>query len=452
MNSIIAWNNQKAITTEQFLNDVYTVADYLPDANKAINLCSNRYAFLVSFCAIIIRHQTNILPPNQLPEIINTLIPVEDDTYCITDKAELSHSSAQTNPIPLQHKIDLKLKHDCILFPELAQPTQSHPLNIPYIAEDLICAITYTSGSTGTPKPQFKRWRSLFNIAHKTQQSLAQYQKGTSLTLLATVPSQHMFGLETSIMLPLQAGHAMHDQQPFFPETIKEILTQIPGHKALITTPMHIKSCVENKLEWPPLDFILSATAPLPSSLATQAEHLFNTSALEIYGCSEAGTIATRQCTKNPHWNPIQGIKLNQTEHKILLTSDDFDDKIFLPDRIKIHNDGYFELLGRNENNINIGGKRTTLEELNVHLNAIHGVVDGTFFLPDEDNQKTTRLLAFVVTDELNSKQITKALRLKIDALFLPRPIYIVNSLPRSATGKLPRKSLLNLLKKVTLK
>ena len=35
------------------------------------------------------------------------------------------------------------------------------------------------------------------------------------------------------------------------------------------------------------------------------------------------------------------------------------------------------------------------------------------------------------------------ALRARVDAAFLPRPLYFVDALPRNATGKLPRETLL---------
>ena len=38
-----------------------------------------------------------------------------------------------------------------------------------------------------------------------------------------------------------------------------------------------------------------------------------------------------------------------------------------------------------------------------------------------------------------------QALRVRIDAAFLPRPLVLVDALPRDATGKLPRDALLRL-------
>ncbi len=69
--------------------------------------------------------------------------------------------------------------------------------------------------------------------------------------------------------------------------------------------------------------------------------------------------------------------------------------------------------------------------------------MDGAFFMPDEiDPDGVTRLVAFVVAPTLTAAQITAALRTRIDAAFLPRPIVLVERLPRQLTGKLPRESL----------
>jgi acyl-coenzyme A synthetase/AMP-(fatty) acid ligase len=82
---------------------------------------------------------------------------------------------------------------------------------------------------------------------------------------------------------------------------------------------------------------------------------------------------------------------------------------------------------------------------LNQQLNAIAGVDDGVFFMPDEREGGVTRLMAFVVAPGLSHNAIAAALRDRVDAVFLPRPLYLVNSLPRNAVGKLPRETLLQL-------
>jgi acyl-coenzyme A synthetase/AMP-(fatty) acid ligase len=81
-------------------------------------------------------------------------------------------------------------------------------------------------------------------------------------------------------------------------------------------------------------------------------------------------------------------------------------------------------------------------------LNSIPGVRDGAFVVPEEGDGAVRRLAAFAVAPGLSSEFIVAVLRQRIDPAFLPRPLYIVESLPRNETGKLPRARLDELLAK----
>jgi acyl-coenzyme A synthetase/AMP-(fatty) acid ligase len=100
-----------------------------------------------------------------------------------------------------------------------------------------------------------------------------------------------------------------------------------------------------------------------------------------------------------------------------------------------------------------VAGKRTSLSYLNLQLNAVPGVVDGAFFWPEHDDLSkldgVTRLTAFVVAPGLDVAQLQAALRLCIDAAFMPRPLYLVDALPRNATGKLPHADLQDLARRM---
>ena len=94
---------------------------------------------------------------------------------------------------------------------------------------------------------------------------------------------------------------------------------------------------------------------------------------------------------------------------------------------------------------VNVAGKRTSLAHLNHLLCAIPGVIDGAFFNPDEGTREVSRLTAFVVTRTLTPETILAQLRRKTDAVFLPRPLHLVEKLPRADTGKLPQAALAEL-------
>ena len=100
---------------------------------------------------------------------------------------------------------------------------------------------------------------------------------------------------------------------------------------------------------------------------------------------------------------------------------------------------------GRAADMINIAGKRSSLAHLDHHLRAIDGVIDGAFLMPDAERGSVIRLVAFAVAPGRSADAVLADLRQRIDAAFLPRPLLLVQSLPRNDVGKLPRETLLRL-------
>ena len=48
-------------------------------------------------------------------------------------------------------------------------------------------------------------------------------------------------------------------------------------------------------------------------------------------------------------------------------------------------------------------------------------------------------LAAFVVAPQLTAAELRQALRLRVDAAFLPRPLVFVDALPRTVSGKVQK-------------
>jgi len=196
----------------------------------------------------------------------------------------------------------------------------------------------------------------------------------------------------------------------------------------------------------PPIDRILSATAPLPAALAERAEAMLGAPVQEIYGCTETGQIATRQITQSPLWSLMRDIQLRGDADGVIASGGHIEEEVRLGDIIEQLPEGHFRLLGRHTDLINIAGKRTTLGYLNQQLLAIAGVEDGCFYMPDDSmtdqSTRITRPCAIVVAPTLSRSVLLAALRQRIDAIFLPRPLIFVERLPRNSTGKLPRAAL----------
>ena len=99
-----------------------------------------------------------------------------------------------------------------------------------------------------------------------------------------------------------------------------------------------------------------------------------------------------------------------------------------------------FFLHGRLNDLINIAGKRNSLDYLNHQLLGIEGVHDGAFFMPDDnEHDAVVRLMAFAVAPGMTRAELQAALKKRIDSTFLPRPLVLLDALPRNSTGKLPR-------------
>ncbi len=101
-------------------------------------------------------------------------------------------------------------------------------------------------------------------------------------------------------------------------------------------------------------------------------------------------------------------------------------------------------MLGRATDLVKIGGKRSSLGALTAELNNVPGVADGVFWLPDlaAGGHAEPRLSAFAVAPGVEKAAILAHLRERIDQVFLPRPLVLVQSLPRNAAGKLSREDL----------
>ena len=414
----------QAVSGMHLLQDAWALAETLPDRPYVLNLCENRYRFLVGFAAALLRGQISLLPPNRAPLALRRLAEAYPGAYCLTECRDL--------PDGLEP----------FVYPHGNTRASSHAPRNPLIPADQVAVIAFTSGTTGQSQPHAKTWRTLRESARLIGESL-EIPSGSRATFIATVPPQHMYGLETTILVPLCHGGTLHEGKPFFPGDIRLALDSVPAPRILITTPVHLRACLDEGKPLPPLEFIVSATAPLSRELAQTVERLCETRVLEIYGCTEAGSIACRRTTDGPLWQAFEGVHFVDTgKGSRCVKADHLPQPIPLNDVIEIYEAGRFSLHGRGADLVNIAGKRTSLGALNQALCEIDGVRDGTFFMPDEVEGKTIRLTAFAVAPCLSPERIMKELRSRIDPVFLPRPLHLIASLPRSETGKLSRQAL----------
>ena len=429
-NSVFAHSGGTPVSVSQFLHHVAQLAAQLPDATHVLNLCVDRYRFTVGFAAALLRRQVNLLPPNQTPDLFGRLKRTYPRAYCLVDN-DVEHQ-------PFEAKA----------FPDL-EDGPGHSAEIPLIPATQVAAIVLTSGSTGDPTPHVKTWAALTRSVTAELERL-KIKPGSNTAIVGTVPPQHMFGLESTVVLPMQGGMAIHSTRPFYPADITGQLETLPRPRALVTTPIHLRTLIAESDALPQADFLICATAPLSPQLAAAAEKGFGAPLYEVYGCTEAGQVATRRTVKTSEWWALPGIVLRQDLKGTWIHGGHVDTDVLLNDVIELRGRDRFLLHGRKADLVNIAGKRTSLAHLNYHLNSIEGVRDGVFVVPEAEGDTVTRLMALVVAPTMTRQALLKALRRRIDPAFLPRPLCFVESLPRNATSKLPRDALATLMSELT--
>jgi acyl-coenzyme A synthetase/AMP-(fatty) acid ligase len=423
----VAFQDERPIPVTAFLADVEALAARLPAHAHVVNLCVDRYRFSVGFAAALVRRQVNLLPPGTAPELLRELAASYPRLYALIDA-----------PVP-----DCPLETVTV---EEGMQARSQAA-VPAFDAGQLAAIAFTSGSTGKPTPNPKRWGALVHGAQAEARALG--LGANAATVVGTVPAQHMYGLESTVMLALHNGFALQARRPFYPADIRKALEQAPeqapGGRVLITTPVHLRALLEEERQLPALQLIVCATAPLPVAMAAEAERRYAAPLLEVYGFTEAGQVATRRPAAAPQWRTMPGVRLRCDERGVWFGGGHVEVEALASDVIEALDAERFVLHGRSADMVNVAGKRTSLAYLNHQLASIPGVEDGVYFLPDDGGDAVTRLMAFVVAPGLAAEAVLAALRARIDAVFLPRPLHMVPALPRNATGKLPREALVRL-------
>ena len=425
---IVAWRGAQAVSAAQFLAHVQQVAACLPTASAAVNLCEDRYAFLVAFCAIALRGQANLLPSSRVPQAVMEVMAAHPGSYALGE--------LPLDPAPQGYR----------QMPALDAPELGSDMTALLLPADQVVAIGYTSGSTGVPKAYPKTWRS-FHASNAGNLRALRAIVGARFDVVATVPPQHMYGMETSVLLPLLGDVGVHAARPFFPADVADALAQTEGPRVLVITPIHLRALIEAGVALPPIAAMVSATAPMPPEVAAAAEQRFGAPLLEVFGSTETCVIASRRAATDEPWTLYDGVHLHPQPDGTLVEAPPLAQPITLADIVALQDEGRrFRLCGRHADLLEIAGKRASLGDLTRRLLAVPGVRDGVVLQLDGDVIGVKRIAALAVAPGMDEQAILDVLRHSVEPVFLPRPLRLVDALPRNETGKLPRAALLELL------
>jgi len=414
-----------SLTSGRTLALATSLAQTLPSAPAAVNLCERRENFLVGFLALLIRGQACLLPPSRAPDVVAEVLREHPGAWRLDDAAVERLCSVEDLP----------------------------PGNAPEVDPDRVVVVGYTSGSTGRPKANPKAWGSFVAStrlnAERLREVIATGGAGSLPWIVATVPSQHMYGMEMSVLLPLLAGMAIHGGHPLYPADVAAALGEVPAPRVLVTTPVHLRALLQSGVDLPTVAAIVSATAPLTRELAGAVEQRFQAPLLEFFGSTETCVIASRRPATGAAWRTYAGVELRPHEAGTTVDAPWFPEPVELQDVVEPGEDGTFLVRGRNADMVEVGGKRASLADLTRRLLAVPGVTDAVVFQPEGPaGSVVRRLVALAVAPGLTEAEVLAGLASAMDPVFLPRPLVLVSRLPRNDVGKLPRDQLLAALRR----
>ncbi len=423
----VLWSHGKTVTVRELMQRVAAVARALPEGRHLINLCEHRDYFLVACCAALVRGHTNLLPSSRAEGVVEEVAAANPGSYRCDDS--FVKGAWQ------------KVRSEKLLKQDLAYCNFELP-------GDHVAVKAFTSGSTGIPQGHTKLWRSFSRSsalnAMRMREVLDPVHGPARPWIVATVPPQHMYGLETSVLLALLSDMAVHAGRPLFPADIAAALAEVPEPRVLVTTPVHMRAIAAAGQAFPRTALVLSATAPLDAALSKEIEKQLDTTVLEMFGSTETCVIATRRTSSEQAWHLYPEVILEPDADGVAVNAPWFAAPMRLQDLIERRPGNRFVIRGRNADMVEVAGKRASLADLTRRLLSIPGVQDAVVFQPDATSSGAVRrVAALVVAPGLTTESITEQLARSVDPAFIPRPLVRVPSLPRNEVGKLPRESLL---------
>lgn len=415
---LVVWKDAQC-TVGEFRHAAHALSEELPAGPRALVACDDRATFLWAVLACWSARRTVVLPPPDMAQMLTAAGQTYFDCV-ITDRADF----AAGNHAELKRINFSQLQH-ALLNTRTTNGSDALPASHN-------AAVFFTSGSSGTPVAQAKTWRQLVEAAAAMSELL---QMRDSHPLVGgTVVHSHMFGFEMLVMQALHGSARVYANRVVYPSDLLAFAATSGFEKWLVTTPYHLGVFVDAGKWAPGLQRIVSATMPLDRELATSVEEACGAEVHEIYGSTEAGCIATRRTRFDEAWRPSADLRISIEHGKARLHGRRVGGTLALSDRIELQADG-FRLLGRDSDLVKVAGKRASLQGLTQILCGIEGVKEGCFVDSTRFGQK--RLAAVVVAPGMSGKSLREAMAAVIDATFLPRPLLLVNELPRDANGKL---------------
>jgi len=336
---------------------------------------------------------------------------------------------------------------------------------------DDVALVLHTSGSTGRPKrvPILHR-----NLTASTANIVAHYSLTPRDVALCVMPLFHVHGLVASTLSTLQSGGTVAVPNKFNPlsfwRTVRDSgatwYSAVPTiHNLLLSRAKERQPGLEG------LRFIRSCSAALPPEMMTKMENLFGAPVLEAYGMTEA----SHQMSSNPQpprarkpgsVGPGTGVAIgimddagnllaggergevviqgpnvvSEYENNPEANAKSFTNGWFRTgDQGFLDPDGYLTLTGRLKELINRGGEKIGPREIDEVLLTHPSIAEAVAFGVPHPMWGEEVAAAIVLKEPQTEAAILAFCKERLADFKMPKKLYVVETIPRTATGKIQR-------------
>jgi acyl-CoA synthetase (AMP-forming)/AMP-acid ligase II len=339
---------------------------------------------------------------------------------------------------------------------------------------DDVALVLHTSGTTSRPKQVPLRHR---NLLASVDNIMGTYGLQPTDRSLCVMPLFHVHGLMASAMATLASGGIVVVPTRFDALTFWTLVEEhgITWYTAVPT--IHQMLLMRNRGERPAgaeqLRFIRSCSSALTQETMRQIESRFGAPALEAYGMTEAshqmasnpmppadrraGTVGTGTGVRIGIMNEKGGMVASGSTGEVVIqgpsvinsyannpeaNASSFSNGWFRTgDQGVLDADGYLSLTGRLKEMINRGGEKIAPREIDEVLLQHPAVAEAVAFGSPHPRWGEEVVAAVVLRSEATEKELIAFARGRLADFKVPANVYIVQEIPRTATGKIQRRT-----------
>lgn len=290
-------------------------------------------------------------------------------------------------------------------------------------------ALTFhTSGTSGPPRPHRHRLEDL----QQEVEALAELFPETR-RIISLVPSHHIYGCLTTILLPLRLGCAV----VHIGDGGGHLPPDIGAEDLLVGFPLRWRQLLATQRTFPPGVEVITSTAPCPAETIAALERQGVQRVVSLYGSTETAGIGFRSGTDTAyqlfdHWE-WDGQQLWRTP-----PGTDTPVACSPPDNLLFSDDRHFQPTGRRDGIVQVAGVNVQPESVAERLREHPSVVDCSVRL---DHSDEPRLAAFIIlspgeTPATAEAELRSWIRSQLSTPERPVNLTFGAELPRSALGK----------------